>query len=187
MFATAHELSAQLRLVDFSFVQNAVNKVTNTGFGPLVLGAATGGAIGAGARAALVVQLELPYTRDQMDTTRVSGQLAGVASGRLSRRLVLHARLGAVAMVASSLGGDTRRLALRAGADLAWHVRPRVALQTGGEAMAGWNHGFDHVLVRAGVHGRVAGSWRVRGGIGAPLGGAERTNLVIDLGVLRDL
>ncbi|HEY5950322.1 MAG TPA: hypothetical protein VIV40_32735, partial [Kofleriaceae bacterium] len=34
------ELSAQLRVVDFTFVQNAVNKATNTGFGPLVIGAA---------------------------------------------------------------------------------------------------------------------------------------------------
>jgi hypothetical protein len=185
----AHELSAQLRVVDFTFVQNAVNKVTHAGFGPLVLGAAAGGVIGTGARGAVALQLELPYTRDNMDTVHVSGQLAGLVTGRLAPRMILHGRLGVLGMRAASLAGTTHRLAFRAGTDIAWHLRRRVALQAGAEMSAGWYHGFDHVLLRAGVHWRMTrgGDWRLRAGMGAPLGGAERTNIVVDLAVVHGL
>src|SRR5688500_168490 len=171
----AHELSAQLRVVDYTFVQNAVNKVGNTGFGPLVLGAAAGDTIGAGARGALVLQVELPYTRDQMDTLRTNAALTGVVTGRLTDSLLLHTRLGALGMHASSEAGSTRRLAFRAGADVAWHVRTRVALHAGSEISAGWYGGFDHVLLRAGVHWKMTSGWceyrndwRLRAGVGAP-------------------
>jgi len=185
----AHELSAQLRVVDFSFVQNAVNKVTNAGFGPLVLGAAAGNWIGAGARGAIALELELPYTRDQMDTLHVSGQLAGLVTGKLADRVILHARLGTLGMYAESVAGSTHRLAFRAGTDIAWHVRARVALMGGADISAGWSHGFDHVLLRAGVHWRMTrgGDWRLRAGLGAPVGGAERTNAVLDLAVVHGL
>jgi hypothetical protein len=184
----AHELSAQLRAIDYAFVQNAVNKVSHAGLGPLVLGAAAGGELGAGARAALVLQLELPYTREQRDTAQISGQLQGVATGRLSRSLVLHTRLGALGLVATSEGGRTRRLALRAGADLAWQVRTRLALQAGVDTAAGWHAGLDHVLVRAGLHWRPGGgAWRLRTGLGLPRGGNERTNVVFDVGLVREL
>lgn len=185
----AHELSAQLRVVDFSFVQNAVNKVTNTGFGPLVIGVATGNWIGDGARGAIAAQVELPYTRDQMDTQHVSGQVAGLVTGKLANRVILHARLGALGMHAESVAGSTNRLAFRAGTDIAWHVRARVALIGGADISAGWVHGFDHLLLRAGVHWRMTHSsdWRLRAGLGAPVGGAERTNAVLDLAVVHGL
>jgi hypothetical protein len=183
-----NELSAQIRLVDFAFVQNAVNKVTNTGVGPIVLGAAAGTPIGEGARAALVARLELPYTRDQMDTTRTSGELAGVLTGRLAGAFTLDARLGVLGMVASSVAGDTSRLAFRAGADIAWIARPHVAFQAGADLMAGWTHGFDHLLLRAGVHWAVhGGPWRLRAGAGMPVGGSERTNAIVDLTLVHDL
>lgn len=177
------ELSAQLRVVDFAFVQNAVNQVTNTGFGPLVVGAAYGFT-----RMALVAQLELPYTRDEMDTLRVSGALGAVYTGPLADQLVLHARLGALGMHAESLAGSTNRLALRAGGDVAWHLRTRLALQAGAEISAGWYGGFDHLLLRAGVHWQMTASdWRLRAGVGAPLGGSERTNVVLDVGLVHGL
>jgi hypothetical protein len=170
-------------------VQNAVNKVTNTGFGPLVLGAAAGTFIGAGARAALALSLELPYTRDNMETVHISGQVAGLVTGKLSRRVILHGRLGALGMHAASTAGMTHRLAFRAGTDVAWHLRHRFALHGGAEMSAGWYHGFDHVLVRAGIHWRMTrgGDWRLRAGVGAPLGGAERTNAVLDLALVHGL
>jgi hypothetical protein len=182
------ELSAQLRVGDYSFVQNAVNQATHLGVGPLVLGAAVGDWIAGSARAAIVVQAELPYTRDDMDTLHASGQLAGVVTGTLSRELFLHARLGALAMYAESVAGSQRWLALRAGVDLAWQLRTRLALQAGGEMSAGWYGGFDHVLLRAGVHWQMTRSdWRLRAGIGAPLGGSERTNAVLDLALVHGL
>jgi hypothetical protein len=180
------ELSAQLRVVDFTFVQNAVNMATNTGFGPLVVGAALG--TGGRSPVALVAQLELPYTRDNMDTLRTSGQLAVVVTSRLADSLLLHGRLGALGMHAESLAGSTNRLALRAGGDVAWRLRTRLALHAGADISAGWYHGFDHVLLRAGVHWQpTATDWRLRAGVGAPLGGSERTNAVLDVAIVHGL
>lgn len=182
------EVSAQLRVIDFTFVQNAVNKVTHTGFGPLVLGAAATDWIASGARGGLVAQLELPCSRDDMDTLHASAQLSAVLSGRLAPALVLHARLGAHGMHAESEAGSTHRLALRAGSDLAWQVRRSLALQAGADISAGWQRGLDFVLARAGVHWRVSrGDWRLRAGLGLPLGGSERTNAILDLAVVHGL
>jgi hypothetical protein len=183
----AHELSVQLRVLEFAFVQNAVNKVTHTGFGPLILGGAAGGSLGRGARAALVLRTEIPFTRDDRDTLRTSTQLAGVVTAALSPRLTLHARLGGVGTVAMSSGGTAKRLGLVSGGDLAWHVRPRLALHAGTEVMAGWAGGLDHVLARAGVHWRVRGDRaRLRIGAGVPVAGNERTNAILDLALVLD-
>lgn len=184
----AHELSIQLRLVDYEFVQNAVNKSTNAGVGPIVFGGAAGKPIGDTARAALVVRVELPFTRDQMDTLRSAGELGGVVTGFVGHAVTLDARLSALGMHASSLAGSTSRLAFRAGTDVVWQPRTTVGLQAGAELMAGWSKGFDHVLLRAGVHWAVhGGPWRLRSGIGAPVGGSERTTAVVDITVLHDL
>ncbi len=183
--AKAHEFSAALTLVDYTFVQNAVNKVGHVGYGPIVLGAAANGSIGRGARAALALRVEVPYTDDQTDTVRSSAQLLGVVSGALAGSIVLHARLGAIGRITSSLGGETARLALVAGTDFAWQLRPRLALHLGGETMAGWDVSVDHFLLRAGVHWRMHGTWRLRAGVGAPLG-AERTNAILDVAILVD-
>lgn len=184
----AHELSIQLRVVDYEFVQNAVNKITNAGVGPIVIGGAAGKPIGDTARAAIVVRVELPFTRDQMDTTRTSGELAGVVTGALGHAVTLNARLSALGMHASSLAGSTSRLALRAGTDLVWQPRATVGVQAGADLMAGWSHGFDDVLLRAGVHWAIhGGPWRLRSGIGAPVGGSERTTAVVDITLLHDL
>lgn len=63
----------------------------------------------------------------------------------------------------------------------------RVAVQVGADLMAGWAHGFDDVLVRAGVHWAMAGLWRLRSGVGLPIGGSERTNAIVDVAVIHDL
>ncbi len=186
--AKAHELSAELHLVDYEFVQNAVNKVTHVGLGPVVVGAAAGKRIGRAARAALSLRVELPGTILTSDSERSAAQLAGVVTGMLAPALLVHGRLGALGSVAWSSGGTTKQLAFVAGADLAWHVRTRVALDLGADAMAGWHAGFDHLLVRTGVQWRVrGGATRLRIGAGFPVGGAERTNGVLDLRMIADL
>lgn len=185
--AKAHELSAELQLASYDFVQNAVNKVTKLGIGPLVLGGAAGAAIGEHGNAAVVLRVEVPYTRDNLDTTRTSAHLGGVVSGLLSSRVVLHARLASIGSIASSTGGTTKQLAFIAGTDLAWHVRQPVALGLGADVMAGWQASFDHLLLRTGVHWRPRGyAWRLRVGVGVPVAGAERTTAVFDAAFVVD-
>ena len=187
ILAKAHEVSAELHLVSYEFVQNAVNKVTKLGVGPLVLGGAAGTSIGEHGSAALVLRVEVPYTRDNLDTTRTSAHLGGVVSGMLSSRVVLHARLASIGALASSAGGTTKQLAFIAGADLAWHVRTPVALDLGADVMAGWQASFDHLLLRTGVHWRPRGyAWRLRVGVGVPVAGAERTTAVFDAAFVID-
>ena len=181
------ELDAGLRILRYSYVQNAVNKVTTTQLGPLTVGGAWAGDLGDGARLALVGLVELPYTRDELATMHTSGELAGVVTAALTARSVLHARLGMVAAYATSAGGDTGRVALRAGADLARQLGRTLALHAGVEAQAGWYRGLDHLNLRAGAHARFAGPWRAMIGVGVPVGGEERTNVILDLGIIRDM
>lgn len=181
------ELDATLRLVDATFVQNAVNKATDLTLGPATIGAAWADTLGAGAVVAVVGSLELPYTRDEQATAHASGELTAVVTARLAARTALHARLGALGAVAVSSGGDTERLAFRAGVDLARRLRRAVSFQVGAELQAGWYAAIDHVNLRAGVHWRFRGPWRGMVGAGFPVGGEERTNAVLDLGIIRDL
>jgi len=183
----AHELSVGLTLFDYTFAQNAVNKVSHTGFGPLTIGAAAGGSIGTGAQAALSLRLELPFTHERTETFQTSAQLLGIVTGSLTQRLVLHARLGTIVRVTSSDGGETARLGLVAGADLVWHLRTRLALMVGTEVQGGWDAAVDHVLLRAGIHWRVrGGAWRLRTGAGIPVAGDDRTNAILDVTLLVD-
>lgn len=187
ILAKAHEVSAELQLVSYEFVQTAVSKVTNVGVGPLVLGGAAGTSIGERGAAALVLRVEVPYTRDNTDTIHTGAQLGGVVSGTLSSRVILHARLASLGSIASSTGGTTKQLAFIAGTDLAWHVRKPVALALGADVMAGWQASFDHLLLRTGVHWRPRGyAWRLRVGVGVPLAGAERTTAVLDAAFVVD-
>lgn len=187
IIAKAHEVSAELQLVNYEFVQNAVNKATKVGIGPLVLGGAAGKSIGEHGNAALVLRVEVPYTRDNLDTTRSSAQLGGIVSGMLSSEVVLHARLASIGSIASSTGGTTKQLAFIAGADLAWHVRTPLALHLGADVTAGWQASFDHLLLRTGVHWRPRGyAWRLRVGVGVPVAGAERTTAVLDAAFVVD-
>lgn len=177
-----HELSIQLRALDYAYVVNAVNEVAHAGFGPIVVGtAATHGP------AAIALRVELPYTRDDWATLHTSVAAEGIVSTDLAPRLTLHSRLTALGMVASSEAGSTRRLAFRAGADLAWQPRKTFAVQAGGDLMAGWAHGFDAVLVRVGTQWAMSAAWRLRSGVGVPLGGSDRTNAIVDLAVVHDL
>lgn len=184
---SAFELGLGVRILRYSFVQNAVNKVTNVATGPFTFSAAWAGRLGEGARIALAGMLEVPGTRYDQDTTHFAGSLTAVVSAALTDHTVLHARLGAVAATASSAGGRTNRLALRAGADLARAIGRRVSLSAGADMEAGWYAGLDHVNLRAGLHVRLTRPWRGQFGVGIPVGGEERTTVIVALGVLRDL
>jgi hypothetical protein len=178
------ELFARLRVVDYTFVQTAVNKVTAARFGPLAAGAA----FSLAPELALVALAELPYTRDEMDTLHASGHLGLAFTAPLASRHAIHARFATIAAVASSDGGTTSRLALRAGADLSWHPRRRHAFHYGLETEGGWRDGFSTLLMRAGWQWRPGGSlYRTTLGVGAPLLGDEPTTAIVSIGVARDL
>ena len=184
------EIGARVRLVDYAFVVNAVNEVSDVRFGPAALSAAYGAALGSGpaprARVALIAAAELPYTRDELATVRTSGQLTAAVSAELDRRWTLHARLGALGALAASTGGTSRLLALRAGADLARALGRRATLHGGVETQAGWSGGLDTLMLRTGVQVRIARRWRGLVGIGAPIAGGDRTNAIATFGVARD-
>ena len=181
------ELGARVRVVDYAFVQTAVTKVTATRLGPLGISAAYGGRLGERAVVAVVLAGELPYTRDDMATLHAGGELAAVVTGEVADRWLVHARLGILGAVAASDAGSTTRLGLRAGADVAWRVRPRLSLHAGAETQAGWFGGLDTVLARSGLHVRFARALRGRIGIGVPLAGNDRTTAIVELGIARDL
>ena len=171
----------------YLFVQNAVNKVTNIDAGPVTVGGAWAGRLGDGAQVALTGTLEVPGTRYDQDTTHVGGELTAIVSAAITDHSVLHARLGGIAVTASSAGGRTNRLALRAGADVTRTLGHRLSIAGGADMQAGWYAGLDHVNLRGALHMRVHGPWRGQIGFGVPVGGEERTNLIVHLGVLRDL
>lgn len=179
------ELGARLRLVDYTYVQTAVNKVTATRFGPLAVGAA----LAIDPNLAAVATVELPFTRDAhraRDTLHTSGHVALAFTTALARPFTVHARFGGGFAYASSSGGDTRRFALRAGADLVWQPGRRLAVQLGTDAEAGWRDGFSTLLARGGLALRW-GAQRIVLGVGIPLFGDEPTTAIVTLGVARDL
>jgi hypothetical protein len=177
------ELGVRLRAVDYTLVQTAVNKVTEARFGPLALG----GAAAIDQDLTLFALVEVPFTRDEMDTLHASGQLGLAFTTALSADWFVHARFGGVFAYASSAAGDTVRGALRAGTDLVWHPRHRFALHAGADVEAGWRDGLGFVLARIGVAIRIGASHRFVFGAGAPLGGDEPTTAIATFGVSRDL
>ncbi len=184
---SSFELDLGLRILRYQFVQNAVNKVTKIQTGPVTLGGMWAGRLGDGSRVALVATLEIPGTRYEQDTTHLGGELTAVISAAMSETTVLHARLGALGATAFSAGGSTHRFALRAGADLTRSFGHRLTLAAGADVEAGWYAGLDHINLRLALHLRLTGPWRGQLGVGLPVGGEERTNAILALGVVRDL
>lgn len=180
------ELSAGLRAVRYQFVQNAVNQATQASLGPLTVGAAYGRRWGVSAFA-LAGIIEVPFTRSNLDTTHLTGSLTAITTHRMTRRTTLHTRLGFVGARAWSLGGSTGRMAFRAGADLVRRVGERWSFDLGAEIQAGWYDGFDGTTVRLGAQRRFGRYLRGMVGVGLPVGGDERTNAIIDIGVAADL
>jgi len=183
------ELGARLRAADYTFVQTAVTKATELRDGPLVVRATVGARDGS-AHVAVTAALELPYTRDSVDTVHTSAQLGGLATLALTERVTLHARLGAATAYAMSAGGSFSRLGFVAGSDVVWRWRARTAVLGGADLGAGWNGGFDGVTVRAGIQHAFAfdaGRWLGAAGLALPVLGNERTNAILDLSFVRAL
>ncbi len=182
------ELGARLRLIDLGFVQTAVNKQVETQFGPLLVSAAWGRRLAPSARAAIVATLEVPYTRNEHETIHSGGELSALVTGALSEHWTLHARLGALAALASSEGGESNRLAMRAGVDVAWRsAASRIGLISGLETQAGLTGGLDIVMLREGFQLHVGQLYRLVSGLGIRLTGNDHTNAIFVLGVAREL
>jgi len=183
------EIGARLRAADYTFVQTAVTKATELRDGPLVV-RATLATSDASTHVAVTAALELPYTRDSLDTLHTSAHVGALVTHPLAERFTLHARLGGATAYAMSAGGSVSRLGFVAGGDVVWRWRPRTAVLGGAELGAGWNGGFDGVTLRAGMQHVFAfdqGRWLGAVGLGAPLFGNERTNAVVDLAMVRAL
>lgn len=187
----AGEWGVAARVIDVAFVQNAVWKLVTPTVGPVLVHGTLGRdatVAGRPARGAVVAQLELPYTRDDLARWSTAAQVAAVATWAVTPRLVVHGRVGVLGWYARAAVGSSARGAALAAGDMAWRARRRLALSVGVDAQAGWyRDGLDHLAVRAGVGWRVHGCWRLAFAAGAPLAGAERQDAAVDLGVRRDL
>jgi hypothetical protein len=182
------ELGARVRLIDVGYVQTAVNKEVETQFGPVLLSAAWGRRLAPSARVALVLAAELPYTRNERETTHSGGELTALVTGALSEYWTLHGRLGALAAIADSEGGTLKRLGMRAGFDIAWRsARSRIGLISGLETQAGFTGGLDILMFRQGFQLHVGKLYRLVSGAAVRLTGNDHTNVIFHLGVAREL
>lgn len=188
VFHAELELGARLSLVDFNFVQTAVTKATELVYGPLLLSAAWGRRLAPSARFAIVGAAEVPYTRTEREVVHSGGELSLLVTGALTEHWTLHTRLGAIWAIASSEGGTTERLAIRAGADFAWRSRgSRIALITGLETSAGFTGGLDTVMLREGFQLHLGDLYRFVVGLGIPITGNDQTTAILSLGISREL
>ena len=183
------ELGLSYRVFDFQFAQTAVNKATETSTGPLVVSAAHAIPFADSAKLAVLVAAEVPYSRvTELETRRLVGELGLALTGELARSWRLHARMAYLIESAASDGGEAHHMAVRAGADLAWHPFRRWAFSAGTDAEAGWRNGFSTLLVRAGIQWRMrGGAYRLQLAGAAPLFGDEPTTAIAYLGLARDL
>lgn len=185
------EWGVGLRVVDFTFVQNAVIAVDELGYGPVSAHVALGGRAalaGRPLRTAAFARLELPFTRSRLDGSSGAAQLGAAATWLVGPRLRLHGRAAALGWYASSTSGRDGRLAAALSVDAGWRPVHWLGLFAGSDVQVGWyGLGLDHVAVRLGGHWRVKGLWRVEAAVGRPLVGSERTDVAVGLGVRRDL
>lgn len=180
-----------LRALEATFVQNAVLKVDELGYGPVQahLGYATlGRAFGVPRRSFHYVRAELPFTRSRLDGSSGALQLGHASTWLLTSRLQFHGHAALLGWYASSTSGRDTRASLTAAADVGWLATGWLTVFAGGDAQLGWYGWTEPVLAaRAGAHWRIKGLWRADLAAGRPLLGAERADLHVTLGVRRDL
>ncbi len=180
------------RVPTVTFVQNAVFKATDVGYGPVALGVTRGGDRrwrGRALRLAVATRLDLPFTERRLSSNRVGGQVAVLATWRAAAAWQLHGRIALLAARTwSELGADDR-MAGALGVDVGRRVAGRRLVVGGGlDAQVGWyGLGLDHLALRIGAQLRVTGTWRASLALGRPLVGADGTDLGFALGVSRDL
>jgi len=180
-----------LRAVDVAFVQNAVWKLTDAGYGPVMAQVAYGDRSRLGGRAlarALSARVAVPFTQSRLDGSSGALQLAALATWQARSRLRLHGRAMLLGWYGASVTGSSVRGAVALSTDVSWRALGWLTPTAGVDVQLGWyGAGLDHVAVRAGAHWRVKGPWRAQAAAGRPLAGAERQDVAITLGVRRDL
>ncbi len=182
------ELEGGLRAVNFRFAQNAVVTAHELSVGPVYLAlthAHPARMFGRDAIWSWTGRLDLLATDRGYKVTTAAAALSAQALVPVTRHLRLLGRVAALGWAASPIDAPDGRGALSASTDVNWQPWRRLALTGGAEAQGGWyGLGLDHALVRAGVRLHLGG-YRLELGAAAPLFGAERTNLVVLLGLAR--
>lgn len=182
------ELEGGLRAVDFRFVQNAVVTAHEFGVGPVYLAmthAHETPMFGRDAVWSWTWRVDLLATDRGYSVTTAAAAMSAQALVPVTRHLRLLGRLAALGWAAAPVDAPDGRGALSASSDVDWQPWHRLSLTGGAEAQGGWyGVGLDHLLVRGGVRLHLGG-YRLELGAAAPLLGAERTNLVVLLGVAR--
>lgn len=173
------------------FVQNAVLKATEPGYGPLTVGATIGRDRrwrDRPLRLGLTTRVELPGTERRLGSSRVGGQLAALVTWRPTSRWFLHARLGVIGERTWSALDASGRAGGLVGADVARGLGGgRLFVGVGVDTQLGWYRaGLDHLAARVGVGVAIAGGWRTSLAVGLPVVGAERTDLAFVVVVTRD-
>jgi hypothetical protein len=179
------------RAVDYTFAQDAVIQATGFRFGPIDAHVAYGGSLHVTSprdRWAVVGTIVVPFTSSTlMDTVDLAAQLAAVGTVQASPRWTAHVRVAGLAMGSSSAAGDHASAALVVGADAIARITARFRVGLGADLQAGWRGAFDHLLVRAATQRRIGDAYRIELGVGLPVGGQERIDLGVAVGVVRDL
>ncbi|MBK9037487.1 MAG: hypothetical protein IPL61_40625 [Myxococcales bacterium] len=185
------EWGLAVRAAEVAFIQNAVWKIVEPTYGPLLVHGAFGAEAalaGRPLRVAVVAQAELPYTRSTIASSTGAVQLAAVVTWQARARLRIHARAAALGWYGRAVTGTSTRAAGLASLDASWRARRWLSADLGVDVQGGWyGLGLDHVAARVGAHWRVIGPWRVAIAVGVPLVGAERQDVAASLGVRRDL
>jgi len=180
------ELGVAAHGLRYTFTQDAVVKATELGAGPLVAHVAYAGASPdpAAARWAAIATVAIPFTDVGDGVTTIAGQLAIVRSMAVRPRWVVHTRAAVLGAIAGSAGGSTRRGAFLVGIDAVVAATGRLSLGLGADAQAGWRGAFDQFLLRPGLRVRARGRLHVELGAGLALGGRERVDAAVTLGVV---
>ena len=180
-----------LRLLDLTFVQNAVLKVDEVGYGPIsahVAYGSRGRIFKVPRRSAYYARVELPFTRSRLDGSTGALQLGVADTWRLTARIRFYSHAAALAWYASSTSGRDFRTAIMGAADVGYAPVHWLGLTAGLDVQLGY-FGYDApvMAVHGSAHWRVKGLWRVELAAGTPLLGDERADLHVNLGLRRDL
>ena len=186
------ELTLGARAIDHRFAQNAVVDESETAIGPLSLAAAVeldrrtlaGRALHLG----WALRFDVPYTDSGSDVPVAAASPQLTAAWAAGRRLVGHARLAALLWLARPPDDVQTRRAAALSTDWVFAPARVIAIGLGAEVQTGWyGGGLDHLLVRGGVRVPLGCETRLELSGAAPLLGEERTDVLVLLGLTRDL
>ena len=187
------ELTIGARAIDHPISQDAAVGESETAIGPLSLGVAAEldrrTLAGRPLHLGWALRFDVPYTDSSTDDVPVaaaSPQLT--AAWAASRRLVGHARLAALLWLARPPDDVRTRRAAALSTDWVFAPARVIAIGIGAEAQTGWYEaGLDHLLVRGGLRVPLGCEARLELSGAAPILGEERADLLVLLGLTRDL